>query len=483
MPADITKEELLDAIRKDGARKVAQQYRRNLLPSRVLIDLYTEHPEREVLLFLALYPTVPSQVLEDLGDACSDPEIQAAIATNPRCTHLLLVRMAREGGAPVRAALAANKLQNAKITAELLNDPNLLVRAALAGNGAINNNYRIALALDPEPAVRCALAGTAKLPPELIHTLSADPSAVVRTNLYAHGKVDAETLLGWARSDDVEALRLMLKRSKPAPKIVAALSLSPDPEVQQAVKPLHEPTPPELLARAEAEDETLRLEAARHEPLPAEVQHVLAADPTAEVRATLGANPSIDDEVALRIAASNDPIACQALAANPQLPDAAKVELCHHESDEVRLQMAYRNDLTDELLDILVNRQDDLSLIGHLALRGVTYPGIAPERLEQLLAHRRPSLRAFAAAAEQLTHAQVRKLMRDDSAGVRLALCANPILTRLALEELAHDWNDAVAAAAQTRLQALPGEDPDAETEFEEDEENGLVSRIVNFFK
>ncbi|MDF7800183.1 hypothetical protein P4C99_11960 [Pontiellaceae bacterium B1224] len=484
MPAEIKLEELLEAIHKDGPRKVVKQYRHNLLPSRVLIDLYSEHPERDVLLFLALYPTVPSQVLEDLAEACTDPEIQAAAATNPRCTHLLLIRMAREGGAPVRAALAANKLLNPKITAELMNDSNLFVRIALAGNGSINDSYRTALALDPEPGVRTALAGTAKLSDEIIHTLSADSSAVVRANLYGYGKVTPEVLLSWAGSDDVEAQRLMLSRNKPKPEIVQALRLSPDGVVQEAIKDLYEPTEADLLARAESDDEFQRLETAKREDLPAEIQHVLAADAVEEVRVALAGNPGLDEEVALRIAASNDAAACEALAGNPKLPEAGKVELCHHESDLVRLSMAYRDDLTDELLDILVNQNEDLNLIGHLALRGIIFEGTKPELLEQLLAHKRSSLHSFAAGAAQLTHAQVRKLMRDNAPSVRLALCDNPILTRMAMEELSKDWNPAVAKKALKRFESMPEEEPEEETDLDtEDEDSGLVSKIVNFFK
>jgi hypothetical protein len=484
LPAEIKLEELLEAIRKDGPRKVVQQYRHNLLPSRVLIDLYSEHPEHDVLLFLALYPTVPSQVLEDLAEACTVPEIQAAAATNPRCTHLLLIRMAREGGAPVRAALAANKLLNPKITAELMSDSNLFVRIALAGNGSINDAYRTALAHDPEPGVRTALAGTAKLSDEVVHSLSADHSAVVRANLYGYGKVSPEMLLSWAESDDVEAQRLLLTRNKPKPEIVKALRLSPDGVVQEAIKDLYEPTKADLLARAESDDEFQRLETAKLETLPAEIQHVLANDAVAEVRVALAGNPGIDEDVALRIAASNDTPACEALARNPNLPEAGKVELCHHESDSVRLSMAYRDDLTDELLDILVNQNEDLNLIGHLALRGIVFSGTKPELLDQLLAQKRPSLHAFAAGAAQLTHAQVRKLMRDNAPSVRLALCDNPILTRMAMEELSKDWNPAVTEKALQRMETMPEEEPAEETHLDNnDEDHGLVSKIVNFFK
>ncbi|MEI6892817.1 MAG: hypothetical protein V5783_11660 [Pontiella sp.] len=484
MPAEIKLEELLEAIRNDGPREVVQRYRHNLLPSRVLIDLYSDHPERDNLLFLALYPTVPSQVLEDLAEACMDPEIQAAAATNPRCTHLLLVRMAREGGAPVRAALAANKLQNARITAGLLNDSNLFVRIALAGNGSIGESYRTALALDPEPAVRSALSSTAKLPDEVIHTLSADASAVVRAHLYGYGKVTQEVLQSWAGSDDVEAQRLMLARNKLKPELVQTLRLSPDAVVQEAIKEFYEPSPADLLARAESDNEFQRLETAKREDLPAEIQHVLANDAVAAVRVALAANPGLDEEVALRIAASNDTATCEALATNPQLPDAGKVELCHHESNSIRLSMAYRDDLTDELLDILVNQQDDLNLMGHLALRGILFSGTQPDRLEQMLKKKRPSLHAFAAGSAQLSHAQVRKLMRNNAVSVRLALCDNPVLTRMAMEELSKDWNSAVAEKALKQLASMPKEEPDEAIHAEdEDEDRDLVSKIVKFFK
>lgn len=489
MPADIEQDELLKAIQKDGPRKVVQQYRHNLLPSRLLINIYSEHPERDVLLFLALYPTVPSQVLEDLAEACLDPEIQAAAATNPRCTHLLLIRMAREGGAPVRAALAANKQLNSKITAELLNDSNLFVRSALAGNGSIGESYRTGLALDPEPAVRCALSSTAKLSNEVVHTLSADRSAVVRANQYGYGRVTPEILLNWAGSDDLEAQRLMLARAKPKPEIVQALRLSPDAHVQKAIQGLYEPSSADLLARAESDDELQRLETAKNATLPAEIQHVLASDAVEEVRVALAANPGLDEEVALCIAASNDAAACEALATNPHLPDSGKVELCHHESDAVRLCMAYRDDLTDELLDILINQHDDLNLIGHLAMRGIGFSKTNPDLLNLLLNLKRPSLHTFAASAAQLTHAQVRKLMRNPSASVRLALCDNPILTRMAMEDLTKDWNPAVAEKARQLLESMPTEEEEAlapaeETDEEpEEQERDLVSKIVNFFK
>ena len=483
MPAEIEKQELLEAIRKDGPRKVVQQYRHNLLPSRVLIELYGENPERDVLLFLALYPTVPSQVLEDLVEAYPDPDILAAAATNPRCTHLLLVRMARGGGVPVRAALAANKQQNTKITAKLIDDESLLVRAALAGNNAITPNFRATLAQDAEPGVRCVVAGSGKLPPELVHTLSKDESAVVRAEIFGIANVDKEFLLGWANSDHVEAQRLLLTRNTLDPDVIEALAPSPDPDVQKAIRPLRTPTPAEWLAKAESDDEALRLEAAKAEELPSEIQHLLAGDPSTEVRAALAANPAINEKVALWIAASNDPESCEALAANPNLTTPAKIELCHHELENVRLRMAYRDDLTDELLDILINQHSDLKLIAHLAMRGVSFAGTKVELVAELLSHSRPSMQAFAASAEALTSAQARKLIRNDYLPVRLALCNNPILSAAALELLSNDWNETVANRAKERLRELPEPEEKQESDEEDSAPSGFVSRIVDLFK
>ena len=124
----------------------------------------------------------------------------------------------------------------------------------------------------------------------------------------------------------------------------------------------------------------------------------------------------------------------------------------------MRLRVAYRNDLTEEQLGILVNERDSMNIIAHLALRGISFAGTNEAILEPLLFHRRPSLRAFAASAEQLTDGQVRKLMHDDAAQVRLALCTNPILTHAALEELAKDWNTAVAETAIQQLKTAKEE-------------------------
>lgn len=486
MPADVQLEELLEAIHEHGPEKVVQEYKRNLLPSRLLIDLYADYPELEVLRFLALYPTVPSQVLEDLSDSCLDPTVQAAAATNPRCSQLMLVRMAQRGGTAVRKVLAANRFHSPKLTGDLLRDPSLHVRIALAKNSAIQSNHQAMLAVDEAPAVRAALATVAKLPEEILHTLSVDASAVVRAVLFAQSKAASpELLANWAQTESVEIQRLLVSRKKLPPAAQRVLSYSNDPRVQNVVDPLIELTAPTLLARAESELEAVRLRTAKREDLPGEIQHVLATDPLQEVRVALASNPAITSEIAMCIATSHDRPACLALAENPNLPTDASLELCHHELDEVRLRVAYRHDLTVDPIDILVNQHDDLNLIGHLALRGIIYTGTSSERCKQLLEQKAPSFRRFAAGSRHLTNAQKKTLCADPAADVRLALCRNDSLSEKELTPLTSDWNPDVAAAAKTHLENWTerNESTPVQENEPQEESTGLVSQLVRFFK
>jgi hypothetical protein len=488
MPADVQLEELLEAIHEQGPEKVVQQYKRNLLPSRLLIDLYSDYPELDVLRFLALYPTVPSQVLEDLTDFCLDPAVQAAAATNPRCSQLMLVRMAQRGGAAVRKALAAHRQLSPKLTGDLLRDPSLHVRTALASNSAIKSNYQTMLLADESPAVRAALATVAKLPEEILQTLSEDASAVVRAVIFAQSKASPELLAEWAQSESAEVQHLLITRSKLPSAALTALSFSNDPIVLDAVDPQVAPAPHTLLARAESELEAIRLRTAKREDLPEEIQHVLANDPLIDVRVALASNPSITSEIAMCIATSHDRPACLALAKNANLPEEASLELCHHELDDVRLQMAYRDDLTVQHIDTLINQHNDINLVGHLAMRGVTYTGTSTERCEQLIQQKAPSFRRFAAGSRHLTTAQKKMLRSDPAAEVRLTLCANDSLTESELTALTSDWNAGVSAAAKTRLENWTEHDedvsdPENEPEEEKEESTGLVSQLVRFFK
>ena len=138
--------------------------------------------------------------------------------------------------------------------------------------------------------------------------------------------------------------------------------------------------------------------------------------------------------------------------------------------------MAYREDLTEDLLGILVNETGNFNIVEHLASRGVGFRGIRAELLPSILKHDRPSIRVFGAGAMALTPIQCKVLARDFIVEVRKALLENPSLDRQTLKDLSKDWNPEISEKARIQLKVdpVPPESPQKDPTF--------ASRIVQFF-
>jgi len=474
MPVSLEKEELLDQLQEIGAEPLVKKYRRNLLSSRLLVDLYNEHPEENVLLFLALYPTAPGHILQSISENYDDPTLLAALAKNPRCPPTLLIKIAKEGSEQARESLASNRLQNPRVTEILVRDPSLHVRMALAKNPAILSRFHALLTQDPEPAVRVALAGASKLSEEIILTLEDDTSPVVRNTLYTIGRPPPLLRQYWADSDSEEKQTLLLARKTLTDAELKSLCKSPHPAIQKAALQRHTPSECELLHWAESENNSDRQAIANRPDLPVSIQHILAGDPLLDVRTALASNPAIDSDVARCVAASNDPEPCCALAENPAIPTSVKTELCLHENRDVQLRMLYRDDLTDDLLELLINETGNFNIIEHMGSRGQSCANINPSLLPTILAHHRPSVRAVGAGANALSTSQQNALTRDPIVSVRKALVQNPALDPATLEKLSNDWNPEIAEQAAQRLQ---NHEPKPQPK-----EPTLSARIVQFF-
>ena len=476
MSVSTEKQEVLDFLDELGVDRVVQKYRRNLLSSHMLLDLYQDHPTEDVLLFLARYPTVPGQILQSIAEEHESPILLASLAKNPRCSPLLLLTIAQEGSVEVRKALASNRLQNQRVTAFLVRDSDLHVRLTLAKNPAIHLQYQLLLAEDPEPAVRVALAGSAKLKEEIALLLEDDPSAVVRSTLYAVGRATPQLRQYWADSDVDEVQSFLLTRKKLTAAETESLCKSPHSAVQKAALERHAPAACELLYWAESENDADRRAIVNRADLPISVQYLLANDTLVDVRVALAKNPALDAEVARWIATSNDPEVCCALTENPAIPISVQVELCHHENRAVQLCMAYREDLSEDLLGILVNETGNFNIVEHLASRGQRFRGIRAELLPSILKHERPSIRVWGAGAIAVTPIQCKVLARDSIAEVRKALLENPSLDRQTLKDLSKDWNPEISTEASVRLKTdpVPAKSPQKDPTF--------ASRIVQIF-
>lgn len=459
MAAEITAKKLLVQIRDEGVAETVQVYRKNLLSSRTLIELFENEPDRDARLFLATYPTVPSALIEWMLETEEDEEVLCALAQNPRTAQPLLIRMVENATPSVQQAMASNKQLGPRECDILSESEDFTVRATLAENPILTAHQQAKLAGDAEPAVRLALAGNKRLDPDVAIKLSEDPSAIVRTQLVTKTKLDDAILQIWADSDDLEKQQLLLERKKRADSIDESLSLSTHAQIRMAALQSREPSPVELMGLAESDSLDDRLFVAELATLPISMQRLLAQDPHPDVRATLATNPHIAEGVALHIISAGDPETCEKLAENSAISPAVITELCHHDVLEVLLRVAYREDLNTHHFSVLVNERQSLPVIKHLAMQGVVFTETNTAMAEQLSISSQPSLRAFAAHSKHLPQTRLLSLSRDPAGKVR-KVAKQVLLDR------------------EAEQQRKTGEDLPPETP----EEKTILNRIVNFF-
>jgi hypothetical protein len=455
MSAEITAKKLLVQIRDEGVAETVQTYRKNLLSSRTLIELFENEPDRDARLFLASYPTVPSALIEWMLETEEDDEVLSALATNPRTAQPLLIRMVEHARPVVQQAMASNKQLGPRECDLLMQSETPSVRATLAANPILSAHQQAQLSQDAEPAVRLALATNSKLDPDVAIQLAQDPSAIVRTQLITKTKIDDAILQIWADSDQLETQQLLLERKNCGQNVDESLALSTHPQIRMATLQARDPSPVELMGLAESDSADERLFVAGLKNLPISMQRLLAQDPNQTVRATLALNPTLSEGVALHIISAGDPETCEKLAENSALSPAVITELCHHDEQNVLLRVAYRSDLTNEHLAILINERQNLTVIAHLAMQDLEFSETSASMAEQLSFSKQPSLRAFAAQSKHLPESRLITLTRD---------AAEPV-------------SSAAEKALQIR-QTRPDTPPVAETQ----PEKTILNRIVNFF-
>ena len=126
MPIDITKKEVYSSIQK-GVEEALKEYRREYLPSRILVDMLDTWPEPEVELFLANYPETPSILLDRMACTSKDPAVIAAVAAHPRTAAKVMQDLASHKDHSVRLMLAGNKQISPQTAAVLAEDKSVQV--------------------------------------------------------------------------------------------------------------------------------------------------------------------------------------------------------------------------------------------------------------------------------------------------------------------------------------------------------------------
>jgi hypothetical protein len=493
-----TCEDLVAQIDEIGVAATVKAHRKPPLLTRILRDLYDlYHDQDRYLSFLAHYPLIPSDLADQIASSL-DPrktDIAIGLAGNPRCPQQTLNRLIKHPDLAVRHALAANPNLTPKEFQILVADKNVFVRAALAHNPSLPNPLQFVLADDAAPAVRIALSERKNLDTDVAVHLANSEDTLVSAATILNYTLDEELLQLWADQNQQHQQLLLLKRSKalPAP-VLEALRISPHALVARAALKGSVLTGTEMLHLAESEDSRDRIFLAEQADLPASIQRILAQDASDRVRRRLAANPTIDEAIALHIAASNDLGSCRALAKNRATSDAALRELCLHSDDDIALLIAYRDDLQAEHLDLLINHRETYVVAEHLAYQEIEYDNFSEESAEQLAQHPAPTVRVFAARSARLSDSTRAQLIQDPSTAVLKQLALNPSLSEQQLRSLLDDRNRDVVFAAEATFAArirqqnepqtataAPSEEP-VRTPRETSRKGALFNKITNFF-
>jgi hypothetical protein len=453
LPIDITKEEVYGKIKLD-VDSALKEYRREYIPSRILVDLLDTWAEPEVELFLASYPETPSLVLERIAYTGKDPDVLCAIASHPRTAAKVMQDLASHKELEVRLMLAGNKQISPQTAALLSEDDSVLIRAELAKNPALPTRVQNHLLSDPSALVRSVFCDLKNIEIDHLQKLLMDPDHLVKARTAIMAKVTDEVLLKWADSDELYAQLFLISRKNLAPKVMESLSFSSHSEIQKRAISGKVLAEDEQLGWANGEDITLRKAVAAKEELTEKVQIILAQDSSVEVREILAQNLCTSLEAQEILAADPEGNVAGLLLDKEDLASSALNKLCENCDEDTAFELALTAELSDQQISILANK-GSIELIFVLAKRELSTSLLTRERVVELVNSRMPTLIAFAIKSKCLKKGELSKFVAHPCEGVRLAVIENINVSEEILNKLHEDEKKSVSNAATTRMEEL----------------------------
>ncbi len=490
----VSSDDLVAQIDEIGVAETVKAHRKPPLPTRILRDLYElYHDQDRYLEFLAHYPLIPSDLADEIINSLTEdkPAIAIGLAANPRCPQQGLNKLTSHPDVAVRTELARNVNLTPKEFQVMVADENDLVRSALTENPSLPNPLQFILADDASSAVRIALAGRKNLDLDVALHLGQSEDTMVSAALILQWKQDEELLQFWADIGNERAQLLLLKRSMPtSSSIQKSLRFSTSGLVHRSALKMSPLSAAEMLFLAESVDTRDRSFLATCTDLPSPIQRILAKDPSPKVRRHLASNATINQQIALHIAASSDLGACRSLAKNPAISDELISELCIHPEDEIALLVTYRDDLINDHLNLLINHRRSTVAAEHLAYQEIEYSDITIEISSKLASSPSPSTRAFVAQSKNLNKEDELKLVNDPFDNVRLVIVNNSTISEETLKALTHDANQEIVLIAESRLNhrlrstqiKTTEENLDTPRQTTEKPKKLILNKIINFF-
>ncbi|MCM8528348.1 MAG: hypothetical protein NE327_17630 [Lentisphaeraceae bacterium] len=481
MPIDITKEEVYACITR-GVEEALKEYRREYLPSRILVDMIDTWPETDVEIFISAYPESPSMLLERLAYTSKNPEVLCNVASHPRTGAKVMQDLASHKEEGVRLMLAANKQISPQTATLLGEDDSLLVRAELAANPALPTRVRTHLIGDPAALVRSVFCDAKNLDDETVKKLLMDPDHLVKARTAIMAKVSDETLLSWADRDELFVQLFLHARKNLPPKVMESLSFSSHKDIQQLAISRKALAEDEQLGWANSSDTELKIAIAKKEELTEKVQLILAKDEDIKVRESLAGNNSLSAEVQKILASDTQGNIAKILLEKEDLKREALTELCKTCDEKRAFELALEAELSNVQVAVLATRFS-ADIVYVLARRGLFTNLLSREKVVELVNSRMPTLMAFAIKSKCLNAAEISKFLTHPCKEVRLALLQNENVSRSMLIELSEDEDRQISEEALELLAKMPAPKKEVSEEKPEEESKNIITKIIKKIK
>ncbi len=460
----INKLELLDEINIDGFDVVVKRHKRNPISSGVLYEFFEDNKLSEnSMLFLANYANTPSRILVEMVQSITFEEVLKSIALHPRTPQESLVLLAQNPSVEVKRYLASSKQITPKTVDGLLESNDFLIDCILAENPELYPRLQVDLANRDNSTMRVALLQRKNLNHEALEICMKASDHWTAIALAFSKNIDEDIILEIADLDILSQQALLVQRDDLSDKVLESLTFSKHKEIAQVAISKKELDSDEFLGWVENDNSEIRKIIATKDNIPKFIETILAKDIDADVLEKLAQNENINERTAMYLIqndTSNSKLAI-ALATNKTISENIIKALALLENKVVSKLLALRDDLKEEHLDIMINKNYSAEVIFQLALNNYFYNKIHPMICKYMISHKSPTIRAFAAHSTYLTNDFIAVLFADCADIVRKTLAEN-ITNIKYLENLTSDNNEEIAQIANTRYQKLK---KDLETE------------------
>lgn len=357
---------------------------------------------------------VEADVLRELVDAGTWGRVAAA--RHPQTPVEQLRRFVKDRDWAVRGALAFNASSPADVLSLLGALEDVESRMALARHPNAPGELLLRI-LDDDTRVRIAMAKHPDPPQEVLLRLALDGRAAVREAVAKHPKMPASMVDQLARLGvGPDLMHFTDPDPTLDPDIIDALSRMGGLGAQLAAR--HPATPRERLTFLATDgDPVLRMTAAKHANLPAELLPLLvAAGSSEDLQGFVAPDPSLHPEQ-LHVLANLGPWAQRLAARHPNLPMTLIQKLAERGDQPVLRELARHPAAPAELLTQLADSE-----IPDVRWMVVRHPKASPEALWLLSRDAIATIRAAVAEHEATPAGVLDRLMTDVDEDVRAAV-------------------------------------------------------------